>query len=114
MWYFIYIYIYKHTMPLQIFLRIRSALCLLRHSKCNEFGLKSAVSMMRRGGRRIRFGNAVSGHLKGKRDSYSIQILQIYVSHKIKHVILMYCITRYYSFLNTLKAYNLESDFLCI
>lgn len=56
----------------------------------------------------------MSGHLKGKRDSYSIQILPIHLNHKLKYVITMYCIIRCYSFLNILKEYNLESDFLCI
>jgi hypothetical protein len=37
-------------MHLQIFLRIRSALSLLRHSKCNEFGLKPAVGIVLLGG----------------------------------------------------------------
>ena len=82
MWHYIYTHTHTHTMPLQIFLRIRSALSLSRHSKCNEFGLKPAV--MRDGGRRIRFGNAVSGHLKGKSDSHSIQILPIHLNHKLK------------------------------
>jgi hypothetical protein len=66
------------------------------------------------GWRWILFGNAVSGHLKGKRDSYSIQIVPIHLKHKWKYVVLMYCIIRYFSFLNILKEYNSESDFVYI